>query len=69
MWCLFAYEEEQAGRYAACSAVAIAEALISGLPCNLLAILSELRRLHETNRFGPSTSAIVQACDWPTFKL
>lgn len=59
---VFAYQEEQAGIYAARCAVTIAEALLSGCWYDLDKTIGELRKLHETNRLGPSTSAIVQAC-------
>lgn len=59
---VFAFEDEEAGLYAARAAVDIAEALTSGMPYNLKKTIDELRRLHVNNRMGPSTSAIVQAC-------
>lgn len=59
---VFAYQEERAGLYAARSAVAIAEALVEGQEYDLQKDLDELRRLNETDKLGPSTSAIVEAC-------
>ncbi|MFD2569207.1 cyanophycin synthetase [Spirosoma soli] len=59
---VFAYQDEQAGIYAARCAVAIAEALVRGCSYNVAVAIDELRRIYETNRLGPSTSAIVSAC-------
>jgi len=59
---VIAYQQERAGIYAARCAVAIAEALIEGRPYDLQHDLEELRRINETDRLGPSTSAIVDAC-------
>ncbi|MGV3556710.1 cyanophycin synthetase [Larkinella arboricola] len=59
---VFAYEEEKAGIYAAQCAVQIAQALIDGTEYPLTATINELKRLHEENRLGPSTAAIVNAC-------
>ena len=59
---VFAYDDEQAGLYAGRSAVAIAEALVSGFTYNLPETINHLKRLYQTNRLGPSTATIVRAC-------
>ncbi|WP_234733839.1 cyanophycin synthetase [Tellurirhabdus bombi] len=59
---VFAYQEEQAGRFAAEAAVRIAQALIDAQPYDLQQDIDELKRLCEAERLGPSTSAIVEAC-------
>ncbi|WP_128546618.1 cyanophycin synthetase [Larkinella soli] len=59
---IFAYSEERAGYYAAGKAVEIAQALIDNRPIDLDAIIARLKHLYESDRMGPSTSAIVEAC-------
>lgn len=56
---VFAYTEEEVGKFAAKSAVRIAEALISGENYDLAADIQEMRELREANRLGPSTGSIV----------
>ncbi|HLP19594.1 MAG TPA: ATP-grasp domain-containing protein, partial [Chitinophagales bacterium] len=56
---VFSYFEEKAGVFAARSAVAIAEALISGAPYDLAADIQKLREIREEERLGPSTGSIV----------
>lgn len=56
---VFAYTEEEVGRYAAKSAVRIAEALISGEAYDLDKDILEMREIREENRLGPSTGSIV----------
>ncbi|WP_037322180.1 cyanophycin synthetase [Salegentibacter sp. Hel_I_6] len=57
---VFNYLEENAGRFAAESAVRICEALIAGIDYNLEADLQEMRELRESERLGPSTGSIVE---------
>jgi len=59
---IFAYMDEQAGRYAAEAAVRIAQALVDDNDYDLDPDIDELKRLYTINRLGPSTSAIVDAC-------
>lgn len=57
---VFAYMEEKVGRFAAKSAVRIAEALIAGEDYDLEADLQEMREIREDERLGPSTGSIVE---------
>ncbi|MCB9234643.1 MAG: cyanophycin synthetase [Bacteroidia bacterium] len=57
---VFAYEEEKVGRFAARSAVKIAEALIAGTPYDLAADIQEMREIREAERLGPSTGSIIE---------
>ena len=59
---VFAYLDEQAGRYAAEAAVRIAQALVDNQPYDLEPDINELKRVYAANRLGPSTSAIIDAC-------
>lgn len=58
---VFAYETEKAGKFTAGAAVRIAESLISGTATDgeLQAEISEIKRLHQRESFGPSTQSIV----------
>jgi len=56
---VFAYEDEEAGLYAAKAAVAIAEALISGEVYDIEADITKLREICKYNCLGPSTKSIV----------
>ncbi len=56
---VFSYMEEEAGRYTARAAVAIAEALINNTPYDLEKTIQELREIREDVRLGPSTGSIV----------
>ena len=58
---VFAYENVEAGKYAAQAAVRIAEALIKGIAYNIQHDINALRSLATKYRLGPSTEAIVQA--------
>lgn len=60
---VFAYMEEKVGRYAANSAVRMAEAIISGEPYNLEEDLQEMREIREDERLGPSTGSIIQEAE------
>ncbi|MFT6187210.1 MAG: cyanophycin synthetase [Cryomorphaceae bacterium] len=69
---VFAYMEESAGRFAAKSAVAICEALISGEEYDLGADIQKMRELRESERLGPSTGSIIEEAEArgiPWFRL
>ena len=57
---VFSYIEEKVGRFAAKSAVRIAEALIAGEDYDLEADIQEMREIREDERLGPSTGSIVE---------
>lgn len=57
---VFSYIEEKVGRFAAKSAVRIAEALIAGEEYDLEADIQEMREIRESERLGPSTGSIVE---------
>ena len=57
---VFAYAEEEAGKYAASAAVQIADALIKGTAYDLQKDITELKRLYIKQKLGPSTGSIVQ---------
>jgi cyanophycin synthetase len=57
---VFSYTEENVGMFAAESAVAIAEALIAGIPYDLEADIQKMREIRERVRLGPSTGSIVE---------
>src|SRR5581483_7105322 len=57
---VFAYEDPEAGKYAAYAAVRIAEALIKGINHNIQHTIEALRSIAKSNRLGPSTHAIIQ---------
>jgi cyanophycin synthetase len=56
---VFSYTEESVGLFAAESAVAIAEALITGTPYDAEADIQKMREIRERVRLGPSTGSIV----------
>jgi len=60
---VFNYMEEEVGRFAAKSAVKIAEALIEGVSYDLGADIQEMRELRESVRLGPSTGSIIQEAE------
>jgi cyanophycin synthetase len=57
---VFSYTEENVGLFAAESAVAISEALISGSDYDLESDLQKMREIRERVRLGPSTGSIVE---------
>ena len=57
---VFAYQDAEAGRYAAKAAVRITEALIKGSNYNVQRDIDALQKIAAANRLGPSTNAIVQ---------
>ena len=60
---VFAYMEEEVGRFAAESSVAICEALISGAHYDLEADIQKMRELREAVRLGPSTGSIIEEAE------
>lgn len=60
---VFAYMEENVGRYAAKAAVRICEALIKGEDYDLTEDIHEMRVLRENERLGPSTGSIVEEAE------
>lgn len=56
---VFAYMEEEVGRYAAKASVAICEALISGEEYDLEYDIQRMREIRERERLGPSTGSII----------
>ncbi|TVQ50828.1 MAG: cyanophycin synthetase [Saprospirales bacterium] len=57
---VFAYMEEEVGRYAAKASVKICEALISGEDYELSDDIQKMRELREDFRLGPSTGSIIE---------
>ncbi len=69
---VFSYTEENVGVFAAESAVAIAEALITGIYYDLETDIKKMREIRERVRLGPSTGSIVEeavARDIPWIRL
>ncbi|MEQ8364226.1 MAG: cyanophycin synthetase [Cyclobacteriaceae bacterium] len=60
---VFNYVEEKVGRFAAKSAVRIAEALIEGKPYDLDEDIQEMREIRESERLGPSTGSIIEEAE------
>jgi cyanophycin synthetase len=60
---VFNYMEEEVGRFAAESSVAICEALISGADYDLGADIQKMRELRESVRLGPSTGSIIEEAE------
>ncbi|TRW23066.1 cyanophycin synthetase [Flavobacterium zepuense] len=56
---VFAYDDEEAGLYAAKAAVALAEALVTDAPYDLDADIKKLKEICAQNCLGPSTKSIV----------
>ena len=57
---VFSYTEEKVGRFAAKSAVQIAQALIDGKDYDLSTDIQEMREIREAERLGPSTGSIIE---------
>jgi len=60
---VFAYTDEEAGKYAAHAAVKIAEALIKGEEYDLNADIEKLKEICDSNCLGPSTGSIVKEAE------
>ena len=60
---VFSYMEESVGRYAAKTAVAICEALISAEDYDMDIHIQHMRELRESERLGPSTGSIVEEAE------
>jgi cyanophycin synthetase len=60
---VFAYMEEQVGKYTAKASVRIAEALISGDDYDLEEDIQEMREIREQVRLGPSTGSIIEEAE------
>lgn len=60
---VFAYMEEEVGRFAAQRSVAICEALIKGEDYDLEADIQRMRELREEVRLGPSTGSIIEEAE------
>ena len=60
---VFAYMEEEVGRFAAASSVAVCEALIKGEDYDLEADIQKMRELRESVRLGPSTGSIIEEAE------
>ena len=60
---VFNYVEERVGRFAAKSAVRIAEALIDNKPYDLDEDIQEMREIRESERLGPSTGSIIEEAE------
>ncbi|MBA3899677.1 MAG: ATP-grasp domain-containing protein, partial [Bacteroidetes bacterium] len=60
---VFSYMEEDAGIFAAESAVRIAQALINGDEYDIEHDIQELREIREVERLGPSTGSIVEEAE------
>ena len=69
---VFSYTEENVGMFAAESAVAIAESLITGTDYDIDGDIQKMREIRERVRLGPSTGSIVEeavARDIPWIRL
>lgn len=69
---VFSYIDEEAGRYAAKSAVEICDAMIENREYDLAPVIEELKALREDGRLGPSTESIIQEAEKrkiPWFRL
>lgn len=60
---VFAYMEENVGRFTAEASVRICEALISGEAYDIEPDIQEMRELREESRLGPSTGSIVEEAE------
>lgn len=60
---VFTYQDEEAGIYAAKTAVRIAEALIAGNEYELCEDIKQLKQIYQYNMLGPSTKSIVDEAE------
>ncbi len=60
---VFAYLEDEVGKYAAHASVRIAEALVAGNPYDLTPDIQEMREIRERVRMGPSTGSIIEEAE------
>lgn len=60
---VFAYMEEEVGRYAAKVSVDVAEALINGEEYDLTDDIQQMREIRENVRLGPSTGSIIEEAE------
>lgn len=60
---VFAYMEEEVGKYTAKASVRIAEALVEGKDYSLDADIQEMRELREKVRMGPSTASLIEEAE------
>jgi cyanophycin synthetase len=60
---VFEYVEESAGELAARSAVEMASALVAGQAFDLQGVVQQLKDIYHSERLGPSTQSIVDACN------
>jgi cyanophycin synthetase len=60
---VFAYTNEEAGKYAATAAVKIADALIKDEPYDIEADIASLKEICDSNCLGPSTGSIVKEAE------
>jgi cyanophycin synthetase len=60
---VFAYVEEEVGKYAAKESVKICEAIIEGKEYDLDSVIQEMREIREHYRLGPSTGSIIEEAE------
>ncbi len=60
---VFAYMEERVGRFAAESAVKIAQALVDDKEYDLESDIQEMREIRQSERLGPSTGSIIEEAE------
>lgn len=60
---VFAYLEDEVGKYAAHASVRIADALVAGTPYDLTPDIQEMREIRERVRMGPSTGSIIEEAE------
>ncbi len=60
---VFAYTEEEVGRFAAQSAVDICMALVNNEAYDLAADIQRMREIREESRLGPSTGSIIEEAE------
>lgn len=60
---VFAYLEEEVGKYAAKESVKICQAIIDGKDYDLDSVIQEMREIREYYRLGPSTGSIIEEAE------